>query len=94
MLVVISPAKRLDWPDARSPGSTVPAFAAEAAPLARRAARLSRKDLRRLMSISDDLARLNQARFRRFCPDPGPEATRQAIRALRATPIGASMPVR
>ena len=63
MLVVISPAKRLDWTE-RELAATEPAFAADAARLARTARNLTLKELRGLMDISPDLARLNRDRFR------------------------------
>ncbi len=69
MLFVISPAKRLDFsPAAVEVVATRPRFDAETAELARVARDLSRADLKRLMSISDDLAGLNHARFQAFNP--------------------------
>ena len=81
MLVVISPAKRLDWTERQSE-STEPRFVAEANSLARTARNLSLRDLKSLMSLSDDLARLNRDRFADFAADPTPEATRPAIFAF------------
>lgn len=78
MLVVISPAKRLDWSEA--PGETTePALQADAVRLARTARNLTLRDLKALMDLSDDLARLNRDRFRVFAESPEPEATRPAI---------------
>ena len=65
MLTVISPAKRLDWAD-RDVEMTEPAFRDDAVTLARAAKRLSRADLAQLMDLSDDLAKLNADRFKRF----------------------------
>ena len=66
MLVVISPAKKLDMSfDSRAP-STVPDFATDAATLAGVARDLSHDDLRALMSISPALAELNAKRFAEF----------------------------
>ncbi|MEC7853679.1 MAG: YaaA family protein, partial [Pseudomonadota bacterium] len=66
MLVVISPAKKLDMSaDTRAP-ITVPAFAADAATLAGVASNLSHDDLRALMSISPALTELNAKRFAEF----------------------------
>ena len=61
MLIVLSPAKRLDFSetDPALPATT-PRFVEDTASLARTAKRQTRADLRRLMGISDDLARLNQ----------------------------------
>ncbi len=65
MLIVLSPAKRLDFTEA---DPAVPAserrFVEETASLTRTARRQSQAELRRLMSLSGDLARLNQERFR------------------------------
>ncbi len=70
MLIVLSPAKRLNFtqPDSAKPASER-RFREDTASLARTAKRQTRADLRRLMSISDDLARLNQERFRVFDPN-------------------------
>ena len=70
MLVVISPAKKLDMSmDERAP-ATQPDFAADAAVLAGVARDLSHDDLRALMSISPALAELNAARFAAFGTQP------------------------
>ena len=73
MLTVISPAKRLDLAPVTLPGTmtpTAPAFAADAARLARVARRLSVADLRDLMAISEPLAVLNRDRFKTFAAAP------------------------
>ena len=64
MIAVLSPAKTLDL-DSALPALTPtrPRFEAEAASLARSAARLPQKRLRALMSISPALAKLNHERF-------------------------------
>jgi cytoplasmic iron level regulating protein YaaA (DUF328/UPF0246 family) len=82
MLVVISPAKRLDWAAADAVEQTGPAFQADATTLARVAARLSQAELRSLMHISDDLAKLNQARFKAFLPAPVLDDVRPAALAF------------
>lgn len=81
MLVVISPAKRLDWAE-RDAVLTQPAFQADAVRLARTMRNLTLGDLRKLMDLSPDLARLNRDRFRAFAEDPAPEATRPAALAF------------
>jgi len=65
MLVVVSPAKKLDMSpvDTRA---TVPGFAKDANALAEVAAKLSQAELQKLMSISADLAKLNAERFASF----------------------------
>jgi uncharacterized protein len=77
MLTVISPAKSLDLTPVSLKG-TQPAFQADAARLAATARGLSLRDLRGLMDISADLARLNRDRFRAFATDPAADQTRPA----------------
>ncbi|MGY6635423.1 MAG: peroxide stress protein YaaA [Alkalilacustris sp.] len=81
MIVVISPAKRLDWSE-RTVAPTAPQFAPEAAELAEQARALSAADLARLMKLSPQLAKLNAERFRDFAPAPGPSAVRPAALAF------------
>src|SRR6056297_401451 len=81
MLVVISPAKRLDW-DARDVTPTEPDFQDDAVRLARSARNLTLGDLEKLMDISPDLARLNRDRFRDFADTPNPESVRPAAFAF------------
>lgn len=81
MLTVISPAKRLDWSPVDGE-TTEPAFAQDAVALARVARGLDVADLRKLMHISEDLARLNRDRFAAFADAPQAEATRPAAFAF------------
>lgn len=81
MLVILSPAKKLDW-SARPDTTTQPDFQAEAVMLADTAKRLGAPGLKKLMHISDKLAELNLERFENFAEDPTPEATRPAIHAF------------
>jgi len=81
MLVVISPAKRLDW-DARDVGTTEPDFQQDAIKLARTARNLTLGNLKALMHLSDDLARLNRDRFNAFEDAPDAETTRPAALAF------------
>lgn len=81
MLVVISPAKRLDWSE-RDVAQTQPDFAADANRLAKTARNLTLGDLQKLMDISPELARLNRDRFRGFCDAPGADVTRPAALAF------------
>lgn len=78
MLVVISPAKRLNLLPVPGVTVTEPEFAGEAAQLAKVARALPAGDLSRLMSISADLGRLNAERFRSFRPKPAPETLHPA----------------
>lgn len=67
MLIVLSPAKRLDFTEA---DPALPAserrFRDDTASLSKTTKRQTRADLRRLMGISDDLAKLNAERFKAF----------------------------
>lgn len=67
MLIVLSPAKRLDFTEA-SPDTPASErrFQDDTANLSRTARARTVSELRRLMSISDDLARLNRERFQAF----------------------------
>ncbi len=80
MILVISPAKSLDFTPAGDAPATAPAFPRETAKLARLARKLKRADLRRLMDISDKLADLNVQRFKTF--DATSEAGLQAAFAF------------
>ncbi len=81
MLVVVSPAKRLDW-SARDVATTEPAFQADANRLAGHARQLTLGKLKALMDLSDDLAKLNRDRFRSFSDAPEASATRPALFAF------------
>jgi cytoplasmic iron level regulating protein YaaA (DUF328/UPF0246 family) len=78
MIILLSPAKTLDFESPYSDQPTRPRFAAEAARIARAAARLGAEDLSGLMHISPKLAELNHARFKGF----GKADERPAIRAF------------
>lgn len=82
MLAVLSPAKTLDLVTPVPPGAaTEPRFLAEAAKLARVAAKLRPSALRKLMHISESLAQLNADRFRAFEAET-PATARPAIRTF------------
>ena len=81
MLVVVSPAKRLDWTD-RDFDTTAPEFSAEANRLASHARQLTLGKLKSMMDLSDDLARLNRDRFRAFADQPTKDTTRPALYAF------------
>ncbi|MCX7565740.1 peroxide stress protein YaaA [Sulfitobacter sp. F26169L] len=81
MLVVISPAKRLDWAE-RDVAVTEPDFQEDAMRLVKTARNLTLGDLKSLMSLSDDLAKLNRDRFKEFEEAPEAEITRPAALAF------------
>ncbi len=82
MLVVISPAKRLDWDPVPGVETTAPDFAKEARILAGHARQLTLGNLKKLMDLSDDLARLNRDRFRSYKDDPDATETKAAVLAF------------
>ncbi|WP_292042416.1 MULTISPECIES: peroxide stress protein YaaA [unclassified Brevundimonas] len=82
MLIVISPAKKLDFtPPSIDLPKTPRRCAKETAELEKVTRQLSRADLRRLMSISEPLADLNYNRFQAFDND-AEEGTLQAVFAF------------
>lgn len=81
MLVVISPAKRLDWAE-RQVDMTEPAFGEDAMRLAKTMRNLTLGDLKGLMDLSDDLAKLNRDRFKSYAAEPDADAVRPAALAF------------
>lgn len=81
MLVVTSPAKRLDW-DPVQAEMTQPDLQDEAVRLVKTARNLTLGNLQKLMDLSPDLARLNRDRFRAFEAEPEIETTRPAVYAF------------
>jgi hypothetical protein len=70
MLIVLSPAKALDFTaPPQSVGVTAPELADQTAELAKVAKKLRVIDLKRMMDLSDSLAKLNRERFQAFQPD-------------------------
>ncbi|MDV4144762.1 peroxide stress protein YaaA [Shimia sp. FJ5] len=81
MLVVVSPAKKLDWNPVEA-RTTAPDFQDEALALTEVARGLSVEQLQKLMSLSANLATLNYDRFKAFEAEPDAFATRPAVRAF------------
>jgi len=81
MLIVISPAKALDFtrPEGLAP-MTTPEMTADIAELAQVAKKLKAGDLKKMMDLSDKLAQLNRERFQAF--DPAMEDGLQAAFAF------------
>jgi cytoplasmic iron level regulating protein YaaA (DUF328/UPF0246 family) len=81
MLIVLSPAKALDFTAGpQSAPLTLPQLSDQTAELAKTTRRLTLRDLKRLMSLSDNLAKLNRERFQAF--DPASEEGVQAAFAF------------
>jgi cytoplasmic iron level regulating protein YaaA (DUF328/UPF0246 family) len=81
MLTVISPAKKMNW-DARDVQMTTPDMLGDAADLVRSARDLSVGDLKSLMHLSDNLAKLNRDRFASYQDSPSDDALRPAALAF------------
>ncbi|SFS20970.1 peroxide stress protein YaaA [Yoonia litorea] len=81
MLVVVSPAKSLDMSPVET-SATQPEFQEDAVRLSKTARNLTLKQLKGLMDISDDLAKLNRDRFRAFAAEPDESATKPAALAF------------
>ena len=81
MLIVISPAKAMDFTRPDIPvAATTPEMAADIAELALTTRKLKTSDLKRMMDLSDKLADLNRERFQAF--DPAMEDGLQAAFAF------------
>ncbi len=81
MLIVISPAKRLDWEE-RQIEMTSPDMIDDANRLAKTARNLTLTQLKGLMDLSDDLARLNRDRYRAYQNTPEQDNVRPAAFAF------------
>lgn len=80
MLILLSPAKSLDFTAGPQAALTMPELADQTAELAKTTRRLTARELKRLMSLSDSLAKLNRERFQAF--DPESEEGLQAVFAF------------
>ena len=84
MLTVISPAKSLDYETPTSTGDfTLPAHLSQSRKLIRRLRDLSSADISKLMNLSDNLAELNQTRYKKWKTPFKPENARQALFAFK-----------
>ena len=83
MLILLSPAKTLDFETALPPiDLSKPVLEDQALPLIKRARELSASSLSSLMGISDKLAQLNAERFKAWQPGAGHPVARPAILAF------------
>ncbi len=84
MLIVISPAKSLDYDTPPStPVFTQPDYLDRSAELIATLRRLSRKNVGELMNISDALSDLNARRYRDWQPPFTPDNAKQAVLAFK-----------
>jgi len=81
MLITLSPAKSLDMTPVEI-APTEPAFQADANRLAKTMRGQTLTQLRGMMGISEDLARLNRDRFKAFAEAPAPDAVKPAALAF------------
>jgi len=83
MLVLLSPAKTLDWDPPNSPvEATKPQLSSDAWTLVKQLRGASVDELKDLMSLSDKLATLNAERYQSFRRSPNADATRPAVMAF------------
>lgn len=78
MLTVLSPAKALDM-EPVGHDVTEPVFRDDANRLAKTARNLPMKDLKKLMHLSDNLAKLNRDRYRDFLEEPTEDRLKPAV---------------
>ncbi len=84
MLLLISPAKKLDFEEPPLDiGQTEPALMARAEEIAAIMKQQKAADLKRLMKLSDNLAQLNFDRYREWTTETSEQRAKQAILAFR-----------
>lgn len=84
MLVVISPAKTLDFESKPvTQDYSVPAFLEESEKVIKKLRSLSKKKVKELMNISDKLVDLNKARYEQWDRQFDPENAKQAVLAFK-----------
>ncbi|REG90933.1 peroxide stress protein YaaA [Algoriphagus antarcticus] len=83
MLILISPAKTLDYSTPTYQEFTLPDFQADTRSLVRIMKKKSAKEIGEMMHISDNLAVLNEERFKTFKKDFTRENSKQAILAFK-----------
>ena len=84
MLMVISPAKTLDFQHAAPVTEfTQPDFLADSTQLISELRSLSSPDIAQLMSVSEAIANLNQARFQQWSPPFNAQNAKQALFAFK-----------
>lgn len=83
MLVLLSPAKKLDF-ETPCPESTQtkPLFLSKTNKLAKELKKLNSNDIGRMMKLSLNLSELNYQRFQSFKPSYNPDTSKQAIYAF------------
>lgn len=84
MLILISPAKTLDFESAApNVKTTEPAFLSDSSQLLETLKTLSPSKISKLMAVSAELAELNHARFQQWSATPSKDASRPAVYAFQ-----------
>lgn len=83
MLILISPAKTLDYSNPTFQNYTLPDFQTETKALISVLKRKSSKEIESLMGISENLANLNEERFKSFQSEFNFENSKQALLAFK-----------
>ena len=83
MLLVISPAKTLDYSDPEFTAHTQPDFPSEVKDLVGVLKKKSTSEISKLMHLSDSLASLNEERYKTFMETFSPENSKQALLAFK-----------
>lgn len=83
MLILISPAKTLDYSVPNFKEFTQPDFQQDVKSLIQVMKKKSAKEIGELMHVSDSLAALNEERFKTFQRDFNPENSKQALLAFK-----------
>ena len=83
MLLVISPAKTLDYSNPEYSSHTQPDFPAEVKDLVEVLKKKSSSQISKLMHLSDSLASLNEERYKTFMETFSPDNSKQALLAFK-----------
>lgn len=83
MLILISPAKTLDYSAPNFKEFTLPDFQQDVKSLIQVMKKKSAKEIGELMHVSDSLAALNEERFKTFQKDFNPDNSKQALLAFK-----------
>lgn len=83
MLILISPAKTLDYSSPNFKEYSQPDFVSDVKSLVSVMKKKSAEDIAQLMHISENLAQLNEERYKSFQADFNPENSKQALLAFK-----------
>ncbi|WP_286745152.1 YaaA family protein, partial [Roseivirga sp. UBA1976] len=83
MLLVLSPAKTLDFETPCDKEKTYPKFQKEALELIGVLKEKSPEEIQELMDLSENLAELNADRYRKFTKSKNPKTAKQAVYAFK-----------